>query len=145
MQLARWIVAVSAFAVPLNFALTPKSAAAQQPAVSTMSSTCHGNVNIVRISEINSGKMETFLSAVDAQQAWYKNAGTEDKVSVMRVMEQNPTTKGWTLSETQAITTHIIPSTPRKLTHDAAWDAFVALFKDSSTIKTELAACIAAK
>jgi len=29
--------------------------------------------------------------------------------------------------------------------HDAALDAFVALFKDSSTIKTELAGCIAAK
>ena len=145
MQVPRRFFVVSAMALSLHCAMAPMPISAQQPAASTMSSTCHGSVNIVRLSEINPGKMETFLSAVAAQQAWYKNAGTADEISVMRVLEQNPTTKEWTLSETQAITTHIIPAAPRKLAHDAAWDAFVALFKDSSTIKSELPGCIAAK
>lgn len=143
MFLARWIVAISALAVPLNVAFAPMPAVAQQPAGSSMSSTCSGNINIVRVSEINPGKMDKFLSAVAAQQAWYKNAGTPDEISVMRVMDQNPDTKAWSLSETQAITTHIEPSHAKSLPHDAAWDAFVALFKDSSTIKTQYLTCVA--
>jgi len=110
-----------------------------------MSSTCTGNVNIVRVSDIKPGMMDKFLDAVAAQQAWYKNAGTPDEISVMRLMDQNSDTKAWTLSDTQAITTHIMPARSQSLTHDAAWDAFVAMFKDSSTIKTQFLTCIVAK
>lgn len=145
MKAARRILAVAVLAVPLSVAFLPLPAAAQQPAEGSMSATCKGNIDIVRISEINPGKMETFLSAVAAQKAWYKNAGTPDEIAVMRVMDENPQTKAWTLSETQAITTHIGPREAKRLVHDAAWDAFVALFKDSSTIKTQFITCLDAK
>jgi hypothetical protein len=142
MHLARWIIAVSTLAIPLNPAFAPQPAAAQQTTAPTMSSTCSGKVNIVRVSEVKPGMMEKFLGAVAAQQAWYKNAGTPDEISVMRLMEQNPDTKAWTVSESQAITTHIMPKRAQSLAHDAAWDAFVAMFKDSSTIKTQYITCV---
>ncbi len=145
MHLARWIVAISTLAIPLNPAFAPQQAAAQQAAAPAMSSGCTGNVNIVRISEVKSGMMDKFLGAVAAQQAWYKNAGTPDEISVIRVMEQNPDTKAWALSDTQAITTHVMPARTQSLPHDVAWDAFVALFKDSSTIKTQYIGCVVSK
>jgi hypothetical protein len=87
--------------------------------------------------------LDTFLKAVAAQKAWYKNAGLPDQIGVERIMVQDPTTKAYTTSETEAITTHIIPTggNPRP-GHDAAWDAFVKLFSDSSTIKTSYLTCV---
>ena len=71
--------------------------------------------------------MDQFLKAVAAQQAWYKAAGTTDKIGVMRILVQDPATKAYTASETQAITTHIMPTQratgPRP--DQAGWDAFV--------------------
>jgi hypothetical protein len=145
MHLARWIIAASAIAISFSPAFAPVPAAAQQTAAASMSSTCSGNVNIVRVSEVKPGMMDKFLGAVAAQQAWYQNAGTPDQISVMRLMVQNPDTKAWTLSDTQAITTHIMPGRPKGLPHDAAWDAFVAMFQDSSTIKTQYVACVVSK
>ena len=145
MHLVRLLVAASTLAIPLYPAFFPLPAVAQQTPAPSMSSTCTGNVNIVRVSDIKPGMMDKFLDAVAAQQAWYKNAGTPDEISVMRLMDQNSDTKAWTLSDTQAITTHIMPARSQSLTHDAAWDAFVAMFKDSSTIKTQFLTCIVAK
>jgi hypothetical protein len=145
MNLARILVAISAFAIPLNPALTSLQAAAQQGQAPAAFSPCSGNVNIVRVSDVKPGMMQKFLDAVSAQQDWYKKAGTPDEISVMRVMEQNPDTKAWTLSATQAITTHVMPDRSKSLAHDAAWDAFVAMFTESSTIKTQYLACIVTK
>ena len=87
--------------------------------------------------------MDKFIQAAAAQQAWYKNAGMPDQIGVMRIMEQDPTTKAYTTSETQAITTHIIPpGTKQRPPSDAAWDAFVKMFSDSSTIKTQYMTCM---
>ena len=86
--------------------------------------------------------MQKFLQAVTAQQAWYKTAGTPDQISVMRIMTQDSTTKAWSTSETEAITTHIEPARPNGPAHDAGYDAFVALFKESSTIKSEYVTCM---
>jgi hypothetical protein len=145
MQFARWIIAVSALAIPLNVAFAPLPAAAQQAAAPTLASICGGDVNLVRVSEIKPGKMDKFLEAVAAQQAWYKKADPPDQISAMCVMEQNRDTKAWTIFETQAITLHVMPDRKESLTHDAAWDAFVALFKDSSTITTQYVTCVVSK
>jgi hypothetical protein len=105
---------------------------------------CDGNYNIARVSDIKPGMMQKFLEAVGAQKALYKKAGTPDEITVMRIMNLNPDTKVSTYSETQAITTHSRPadnSAPPP--HDAAYDAFVSLFKASSTIKSEYFTCMA--
>jgi hypothetical protein len=135
MRLSRLLLALTV----LSATLTPtfaQTAAAAPPL-------CTGSLNIVRVSDIKPGMMDKFLQAVAAQQAWYKAAGTSDVIQVMRIMERNPDTRVSTFSETQALTTHIEPASRTKgPDHDAGYDAFVAMFKDSSTIKTEYVTCI---
>ena len=142
MRLSRLLLALAVVSVSLNPALCPTPAAAQQ---APPSFPCTGKINIVRVSDIKPGMMQKFLDAVAAQQAWYKNNATSDQIGVMRIMDQDPTTKAYTLSETQAITTHIMsterPTGPRP--DQAGWDAFVKMFSDSSTIKTQYMTCIA--
>ncbi len=88
--------------------------------------------------------MPKFLEAVAAQKAWYKKAGVPDEISVTRVIEQSAPTDVPKLSETLAITNHIEPaSRAKEPAHDAGFGAFVALFKDSSTIKTQYVTCVA--
>ena len=143
MRFVRLLIAASALALPLTPALAPLPAAAQAPAAATPGALCKGTVNVVRVSEIKPGMMDKFLQAAAAQQAWYKAAGTSDQIGVMRVLVQDPTTKAWSMSETEAITTHTTPNGPTRSPHDAAWDAFVAMYADSSTIKYAYVACMA--
>ena len=139
MRLVRLLVA-SAVVLFLSPAFAPMPVAAQQAPAQTLP--CKGTLNIVRVSDIKPGMMEKFLQAAAAQQAWYKAAGAPDTIGVMRVMVQDPATNSWSTSETQAITTHTSTG-PVTATHDAAWDAFVAAFKDTSTIKTQYMTCVA--
>ncbi len=144
MRLSRLLLALTVLSVPLNPAFNPTPAAAQPAPAARAPLPCAGSVNIVRISDIKAGMMDKFLKAVDAQRAWYKNAGMPDQIGVMRILNQDPTTKAWSTSETQAITTHLVPpgGGPNGAPHDAAWDAFVAMFSDSSTIKTTYMTCV---
>ncbi len=144
MQLSRLLLAFTVLSASFTPVLCPTPAAAQQAPAPRAPLPCAGSVNIVRISDIKPGMMPKFLQAVAAQQAWYKKAGMPDQIGVMRIMDQDATTKAYMTSETQAITTHIIPSSgPSIPAHDAAWDAFVAMFSDSSVIKIQYMACIA--
>ncbi len=139
MRLSRLLLALTVLSATLTpaFAQTP---AAAQPAAPPL---CTGSLNIVRVSDIKPGMMDKFLKAVAAQQAWYKAAGTSDVIQVMRIIDRNPDTHVSTFSETQALTTHIEPASRTKgPAHDAGYDAFVAMFKDSSTIKSEYVTCV---
>lgn len=97
---------------------------------------CDGGYNIVRASDIKPSKFETFLSAVSAQKAWYKKAGAADEISVLRVVDP----KTGAFSETEALTFHK-QAGANSPAHDAGYDAFVALFQQSSTIKAQYIAC----
>ena len=114
--------------VSLMFA---SSAVAQAPM-----SACPGKQNIVRISEIKPGMMSKFEEAVAAQAAWYKKVGSTDEIRLLQVVD----TKAHTLSTTEALTEHI--SSEKSPAHDAGFDAFVALFNASSTIKTTYVTCV---
>ena len=139
MRLALVLVAFASF----TFGFTPTAAVAQTAPAARPALPCTGNLNVVRVSEIKPGMMQKFLQAVTAQQAWYKAAGTSDQISIMRVLTQDSTTKAWSTSDTEAITTHIEPAARTNgPAHDAGYDAFVALFKESSTIKTEYVTCV---
>jgi hypothetical protein len=144
MRLSRLLLALTVFSASLNPAFCPTPAAAQQAPAARAPIPCDGKLNVVRLSDIKPGMMNQFLKAIAAQQAWYAAAGTSDKIGVMRILEQDPTTKAWTTSETQAITTHIMspqrPTGPRP--DQAGWDAFVKMFADSSTIKTQYMTCM---
>jgi hypothetical protein len=132
MRLIRLFVAVAAFVLPF---------AAPAPAAAQAAPVCSGNLNIVRVSEIKPGMMAKFLEAVAAQQAWYKAAGGPDEITAMRVMDRSG--NSMTLSETQVLTMHVEPAKREKaIPHDAGYDAFVAMFKESSTIKSEYITCM---
>lgn len=134
MRLIRLFVAVAAFCLPLASFLAPASASAQATSV------CSGNLNIVRVSEIKPGMMAKFLEAVSAQQAWYKAAGGADEIKLLRVLDRSG--DSMTVSETQALTVHVEPAKREKMIpHDAGYAAFVAMFKESSTIKSEYITC----
>jgi hypothetical protein len=138
-RLTTCLLAFVAFVSPL--ALSSSPAAAQQPATRV---TCNGNYNHVRISQIKPGMMQKFLDAVAAHQAWYKNAGTPDQITVMRIIDRNPATKATSYSETQAMTFHIEPANrTQDPPHDAAYDAFVALYKETSIITSDYVTCMA--
>ena len=135
MRLATCLLAFAAFATPL---MSSAPSAAQQ--TRTPLPACDGNYNIVRLSDIKPGMFQKFLDAVAAQKAWYQKAGRTDEITVMRIIDL----KSGSYSTTQAITTHIEPAgSPIGVTHDAGYDAFVALFRASSDIKTEYFTCMA--
>jgi len=83
--------------------------------------------------------MPKFLDAIAAQKAWYKGTGSSDVIAVERVIDQ----KSGAYSTTQALTTHIQASPYKPVTHDAGYDAFVAMFSESSTITVAYVTCMA--
>ena len=109
----------------------PTFAVAQRPALPP----CSGINNIVRMSDIQPGKLTTFLSAVTAQKAWYKQLGTTDEIVLLRVVDP----KTGEYSETEALTFH--KQSGKSPANDAGYDAFVALYKQSSTIKSQYIIC----
>ena len=136
MRLATCLLAFAALTSPLF--LSPTPSAAQQSTARPPLPACDGNYNIVRVSEIKPGMMDKFLQAIAAQKAWYKSKGSPDTIALERVIDP----KTGTYSTTQAITTHIQPASSKQPAHDAGFDAFVALFSDSSTIKSTFITCM---
>jgi hypothetical protein len=114
------------------------------PAAQPTKVACEGSLNTVRVSEIKPGMMGTFMEAVAAHQAWYKNAGGPDQIVAMRVIDQAPGTKAQSYSETEVVTSHVEPVTRAQPLppHDASYDAFVKLYKESSTIKSQYDTCM---
>ncbi len=137
MRLASCLLALAVLSSPLI--LSPMPAAAQHPSARPSMPACDGSYNIVRISDIKPGMIDKFLEAVAAQKAWYKSKGSPDTIGVERIID----TKSGTYSTTSALTTHIQPSGSKRPVHDAGFDAFVALFSASSTIKSTFFTCIA--
>lgn len=119
-------------------------AVTQSPAQKPATSPCSGTITVVRISEIKPGKMDDFLAAVAAHQAWYRSHGvTTNKIYAARIMEQDPDTKQWHLSDTKVMTFHVNPPNPSANLprNDDAWKAYVQKYRDSSDIKTEYLTC----
>lgn len=96
---------------------------------------CDGRMSILRLSEIKPGMMDTFLQAATAQQAWYTKNGSADTIHVLRVM--NGQTHEW--STTEAMSDHVETGAQPK--QDEGYAAFVKLFQQSSTIKTQWLTC----
>jgi hypothetical protein len=122
--------------------LAPADALAQQPTGDYKPLPCTTYVDVVRLSEIKPGMLPKFFQAVALQQAWYRKAGGLDTVEIKRVTQRDPVTREYRISETQIVTSHIEPALRKEPAHDAAYDAFVALFNERCTIKLEYRTCI---
>jgi hypothetical protein len=103
---------------------------------------CDGAYAIVRVSDIKpDSSMDKFLAAIAAQKAWYAANRPEDKIFVSRITQRGASD----YSATEAITYHFYgAASSSEPKHDAAFDAFVKLFSDSSTIKATYLTCIPA-
>jgi hypothetical protein len=133
MRLTHLLLALSVVSAP--FAAAQTAMPAPPP--------CDGSYNIVRISDIKPGMYQKFTEAVAAQAAWYKAGGAPDLIVMLRVIDRDAAAGTMKYSETEALTSHISPATPGpRVPHDAAYDAFVALFRASSTIKSEVFTCM---
>jgi hypothetical protein len=124
--------------------LTPMISA-QAPSMPAAAPTlpCDGVYNIGRISEITpTGSMDKFMAAVAAHQAWYKSHGFPDIIFASRILVADPKTGKNSLSDTQVMTYHLSKSKSAPTPHDAAWDAYVKLYSETSTIKETTMSCI---
>ena len=120
--------------VLLTSAAPSPAAALQRPAPPA----CAGVIDIVRVSTVKPGKMDTFLKAVEAQTAWYKQQGTTDEISVIRLVD----TKTGGYSDTEVMTSHTEPDGQEgKRAPNAGYEAFVALFRASSDIQQQFIGC----
>jgi|HubBroStandDraft_6_1064221.scaffolds.fasta_scaffold703683_2 hypothetical protein len=102
---------------------------------------CDGDYAIVRVSTIKPGQMPAFMQAVAAHKAWYRSHGFMDNIIVAsRIIERDETTGVNKYSETQVVTYHI--NAPAGVTQDAAWNAYVKQYRDSSDIASEYRTCM---
>ncbi len=107
---------------------------------------CEGDYTVVRVSQIKpGGSMQGFLAAVAAHQAWYRSHGfTGNRIVVARVITGNPVTGTARYSDGEVVTLHFNPpgmGNPAGA-GDAAWNAYVKLYRDNSAITSEYVTCM---
>jgi hypothetical protein len=118
--------------------LAPSAFAQNSPA-------CDGAYNVFRVSELKPGAtVDKFMEAVSAHQAWYKSHGYPDLIFAARVVVRDDKTKAESFSDTQFATYHYSKESVPMAKHDAAWDAYVKMYNDTSSIKETVVQCVPA-
>lgn len=115
------------------------------PALPQASEVCSGDPAVVRVSTIKPGAMPAFLAAVAAHKAWYRANGVGDNdIFTAPVLVRDEATKRWKVSDTEVMSFHVRPPaagrTPSR--GDAAWNAYLKQYRDSSQIKSEYMVCM---
>jgi hypothetical protein len=141
MRIFSSLVLAAGLIAPAAFAQTP--APTPPPAAAPLCGTDAVRLAI-RVSDIKPGTMDTFLSAIKAHQAWYKSHGYPDDVIVYgKLIVRDPSSNAMVFSDSEVLTYHFFgPMTQAQPVHDAAWDAYVKLYSDSSTIKETYLTCV---
>jgi hypothetical protein len=98
----------------------------------------------VRISDITpNGTAEGFMAAVAAHRAWLASHGLgKDEVITVPVVARDEKTKARSYSDKQFWSIHIHGSIDPEPKHDAAYDAFVKMYRDNSDIKSAYDICL---
>jgi hypothetical protein len=129
MRTALFLAALAALQIPGVFAQNTLPA-------------CDGDIAVVRVSTIKPGGMDGFMAAVAAHKAWYRNHGFTDNVIVAsRVILRDEKTGAMKYSDTEVVTYHLRPP-KREGKTDAAWDAYVKQYRDTSDIKNQYLTCM---
>jgi len=125
--------------------LAAASAAQTTPVAQNPRPACDGNFTTVRVSAITAnGSIEGFMKAVAAHKEWYRSHGlSNDEIFATRIVVRDETTHAQSYSGKEVMTYHIHPvvSQPEP-PHDAAYDAFVKLYRDNSDIKQQYNVCM---
>ena len=144
MRIVSTMIALGVLCASAVIAQSPTAAPA--PAASVMPA-CAGTVENIRLSEITlGGSVEKFMEAVAAQKAWYAAHHYDDQIFASRILVQNSATKLYSYSETEVLSYHFYSAATvnGEPPHDAGWDAFVKLYKDTSKIKQATLTCVPA-
>jgi hypothetical protein len=88
--------------------------------------------------------MDKFMAAVAAHQAWYASHGFPDIIFAAKLLERDPQTHAMIYSGTQVATYHYSKAGGPPTAHDAAWDAYVKLYSETSNIKETHINCVPA-
>ena len=102
---------------------------------------CQGRLTVIRDSAILPGKLSLFEKAVADQTVWYARHGNSATPKLLRIIRRDPQTGATSYAVDEAMTATMHQPGVKSAPHDAGWDAFVAEFKASSTIKSETAVC----
>ncbi|HLX46551.1 MAG TPA: hypothetical protein VKR43_24050 [Bryobacteraceae bacterium] len=113
-------------------------------AIFSQTPACDGNIVIVRVSEIKPGHMDGFMAAVEAHKAWYRANGIKDNEMVVSrvIVRDKDGTQSY--SDKEVLTYHVNPPGPARTPNrgDAAWNAYVKQYRDSSDLKSEYMTCM---
>ncbi len=130
MRTALLFAALAALQIPAAFAQNAMPA-------------CDGDIDVVRVSTIKPGAIQGFMAAVAAHKAWYRSHGFKDNVIVAsRVLVRDEATKTFKYSDAQVVTHHLRAPRVDDKAHDAAWDAYVKQYRDTSDIKDQYITCL---
>jgi hypothetical protein len=97
---------------------------------------CAGNIATIRVSAVKPGKWAAFSRAVADHRAWYARHGGPASVSLARVIDRGRYSDG------EAVTITVFRDPAKAPERDAAWNAFVAAYAATSTIKEERRVCL---
>jgi hypothetical protein len=131
----------SAFVLTTFLALQATSVAQTQSPLPV----CNGDITVVRVSHIKpGGSIEKFLAAAAAHQAWYRANGiTDNEIVTARVLVRDPATGAVSYSDTEVLSYHIrLPQQRLPNRGDAAWNAYVKQYQETSEIKSEYMTCM---
>ena len=118
--------------------------AGQASAADTPDTLCKGGelvslrVNVLK----GADKAAAYDKAAKDHIGWYRSKGyKENQLMVGPVLVRNAD-GSWSNSPTERVSAHVnAPGVPRDK-HDAAWDAYVSEYRDSSDVTTEKFACL---
>lgn len=110
-------------------------AQSQAPQVSL----CKGQPVTIRYSEIKPGQYELFKRAVAEHNAWYAANKNATRTQIIRLTKRSGTNVSF--DDGAAMTMTVYDKKPQP-TQDAAYEAFVKDYRDSSVLKDEHRGCM---
>jgi hypothetical protein len=103
---------------------------------------CSGVYSIIRLVELKPGvSIDQYMTAMKAHQAWYKQHGYDDVIYSAQVIERDSASGKAAYSSHSILTRHYFKPTSLHPTKDAAWDAFVKMYTDTSDLKETYFTC----
>jgi hypothetical protein len=134
------LVMISAPLTPLAFGQSSHSSAgvldAPLPA-------CSGVYSIVRIVDLKPGTtIDQYNAALAAHQAWYKQHSYDDVIYAAQVIEREEGSGHARYSKHLMLTYHFFKPTSPHPAKDAAWDAFVKMYTETSDLKESYFNCV---
>ena len=133
------LVLIGAPLTPLAFGQSSQSSAG---ALESPLPACSGVYSIVRLVELKHDvTIDQYNVALAAHQAWYKQHSYDDVIYAAPVIEREEGSGHARYSKHLILTYHYFKPTSPHPAKDAAWDAFVKLYTDTSDLKETYFTC----